>query len=104
MPDGFADGITIEAWVCPQSFSGFPTIVGRNYLTSFWLGFSTTGQLRFYPTGGGGNFVDATTVVAPGNWVHVAATYRDGVTRLYVDGNPAGIFTSITGGRGRERP
>jgi len=97
MPDGFADGITIEAWVCPLSFSGFPTIVGRDYATSFWLGFNTAGQLRFYPTGGGGNYVESTVVMAPGFWRHVAATYRDGVARLYVDGSPAGIFTSVTG-------
>lgn len=97
MPDGFPDGITIEAWVCPLSMSGFPTIVGRDYTSSFWLGFNTAGQLRFYPTGGGGNFVESTSFVAPGYWHHVAATYRNGVTRLYIDGNAVGVFTSISG-------
>ena len=27
---------TIESWVRPTSYAGFPTIVGNNYANSFW--------------------------------------------------------------------
>src|SRR5262245_53199632 len=47
---------TIEAWVRPTSYSIFPTIVGNNYATSFWLGLNPAGRVRFYPRGAASGF------------------------------------------------
>jgi hypothetical protein len=78
-PSGGA--ITIEAWVKRNETNRNETIVGNGWQTSYWLGFSSTGKLRFIPHGFG-SIVDGNSAVPSGQWVHVAVTY-DGVTRRY---------------------
>lgn len=95
--EDFDRGLTLMAWIAPTSFVGFPTIVGRNYQTSFWFGLSTTGHLRFYPTGGAGNYVESPDPVLLDRWTHVAATYSSGHILLYVNGRPVLHSTAITG-------
>ncbi len=97
MGDGFSQGLSIEAWVAPRSYSGYPAIVGRDYMTSFWFGLNTSGKLRFYPTGGAGNYVQSTTTIPLDRWTHVAATYRNGITTLYVNGRLDSQTGTITG-------
>jgi len=97
MPDGFSNGLTIEAWIAPLSWSGYPTIVGRGYETSFWLGINPTGHLRFYPTGGLGNYVESAGTVPIGRWSHVAVTYRNGITTFYRNGRLDSQTGAITG-------
>jgi hypothetical protein len=70
---------TIEAWVHPTSYAGFPTIVGNDYRTSFWFGLNESGRVRFYPTGGVGNFVESNFVPILDQWTHLAVTYEEGV-------------------------
>jgi hypothetical protein len=101
--EAFANGVTISAWIAPASFSGFPTIVSRNYQESFWLGLTPSGRLRFYPTGGG--FVDGNRVLPLDRWTHVAATYGYGKTVLYVNGEADRIswdFAGPVGANGRD--
>ena len=88
MGDGFSAGLSIEAWILTTGSLGYQTIVGRNFLTSFWLGLTPEGHLRFYPTGGLGNFVDSDEALPLNAWVHVAATYRNGAIVLYHNGGP----------------
>jgi len=95
MGDGFADGLSIEAWVAPRSYSGFPTIAGRGFSTSFWFGLGNTGRLRFYPTGGA--FIEGNATIPLDRWTHVAATYRSGITTLYVNGRLDRQTGAITG-------
>ncbi len=92
--------ITIEAWVRPTSFAGFPTIVGNDYTNSYWLGLSTSGKLRFYPNGG--VFVESTNALTLDRWTHVAATYDsdNGFALLYVDGEVAGARSGFSGSTG----
>ncbi len=92
--------ITIEAWIRPTSFSGFPTIVGNDYANSYWLGLSTSGKLRFYPNGG--SFVESTNPVTLSRWTHVAATYDsdNGFALLYIDGELAGALAGFSGTTG----
>jgi hypothetical protein len=100
MADGFGAGLTIDAWVAPTSFSNYPTIVGRDYQTSFWFGFNVAGQLRFYPIGGAGKILESPNPIPLGKWTHVAATYQPGLTTLYVNGVVVATSTAYTGSVG----
>lgn len=104
MGDGFANGLSIEAWIAPRTFSGFPTIAGRDFETSFWLGLTGAGRLRFYPTGGVGNYVESVQSVPLNLWTHVAVTYRNGITTFFVNGkldSQTGAITGPVGENGR---
>jgi hypothetical protein len=94
--ENFVRGVTVMAWVAPTNLSNFPTIAGRDFMTSFWLGITPTGRLRFYPRGG--TPVDGVTeIVAFGRWTHVAATYDGTRTVLYVNGLVDRISTAVAG-------
>ncbi len=97
MGDGFGNGLTVEAWVCPYAYASLPTIVGRGFESSFWLGLNHSGQVRFYPTGGVGHYVETSASAPLRRWTHVAATYRDGLTCLYLNGRLQKAVTTIHG-------
>ena len=73
--------ITIEAWVKRSASDRNETIVGNGWQTSYWLGFSSAGRLRFIPHGSD-SIMDGNIVVQSDIWTHVAVTY-DGTTRYY---------------------
>ncbi|MDX1410157.1 MAG: LamG domain-containing protein, partial [Saprospiraceae bacterium] len=73
-------GMTVEAWVFRNDASRCETVVGKNFRTSFWLGFCSSG-IRFYTNGYGTNR-DSPQPVPSGQWVHIAVTF-DGSTRIY---------------------
>jgi len=90
---------TIEAWVRPISYSGFPTIVGNNFTSSFWVGLNLTGRIRFYPRGG--NFVESVGIVPLNRWTHVAVTYSSvSGWAIYLDGVLDAGGGGITGAPG----
>lgn len=104
-PDGFADGLTIDGWIAPTRTGFFQTIVGRDFRTSFWLGLSIDNHLRFYPSGGGGQYFESNRTVPLNQWTHVAATYRPGDAILYINGKPDAqttAFTAPVGENGRD--
>lgn len=72
--------ITIEAWVRRANTSRCETVVGKNYVGGYWLGFCTS-TIRFY-TNGSGTAQDGTFTIPAGIWTHIAVTY-DGTTRRY---------------------
>lgn len=97
LPPGFTfeDGVTIEAWVAPETpvllapegiLVPERTIVGRSREQSFWLGINENSRLRFYPSGGAGQYFEGTLPVLLERWTHVAAVYRPGLAELYVNG------------------
>ncbi|MBI5647295.1 MAG: carboxypeptidase regulatory-like domain-containing protein [Ignavibacteriae bacterium] len=67
--------MTIDAWIAPSSYAGFPTIVGNTWNTGYWLGLNTTGQLRFYP--GSGVLYESNSSVPLNKWTHVAVSFSD---------------------------
>jgi len=84
------------------SFRGFPTIVGNDYHTSFWLGLNTTGHVRLYPRGIGlGGFVESPGAISLNEWTHIAATYNSAVGyRIYINGVLDALGAGILGSVG----
>lgn len=78
-------GITIEAWIRPTSFNDFPTIVGKDYTSSYWLGLTSVGRLRYY-TRGTFSSRDGVQAVPLGQWTHVAVSFDGTTRRYYIDG------------------
>lgn len=76
--------ITIEAWVYRNNTTRGETIVGNGWTTSYWLGFSPQGKLRFIAHGG--DTVDSTSTVTAGRWTHVAVTYNGSQRNFYING------------------
>jgi hypothetical protein len=87
--------ITLEAWVYRFDASRCETVVGKGYLTSYWLGFCTD-KLRFYAHGTGTS-VDSNASVPEDRWTHVAVTYDGTTRRYYIDGNLDLITTTLSG-------
>jgi hypothetical protein len=82
--------ITIEAWVAlsvPSANQSCRSIVGKDYHTSYWVGYCNSGsgaRLRSYVHGTASLFDGG--VIPNGPWIHVAVT-SDGITRNhYIDG------------------
>lgn len=93
----FEDGLTIEAWIAPSgpflapnAPEGIPlpvrTIVGRSSGQGFWFGLNESNRLRFYPSGGVGQYFESNQYLPLEKWTHVAAVYRPGMAELYVNG------------------
>lgn len=90
--------ITIEAWVWRANTDRNETVVGNSWEESYWLGFSSTGKLRFISSGSG-SMVDSNATVAAGSWTHVAVTYDATTLNFYINGaldkstvDPGAIF------------
>lgn len=102
VPDSLAlsptSAITVEAWVYLSDSSGYggecPTLVGKDYNRSYWLGLACgSTQLRFYTHGSSSN-IDSTGSVPTGTWSHVAVTYDGATTTFYIDGHLDSSFTA----------
>jgi hypothetical protein len=99
--------ITIETWVFlttyvpwgPDSAGDCPTLVGKAYKTSYWLGLCS-GKIRFYPKGGTNMYWDGTGVVPLNHWTHVAVTYDGTTTNTYINGVLDSTTASVNGAIG----
>ena len=88
--------ITLEAWVKRVDASRTETMICNQYAFSYCLGF-IGGQI-FFTTNGSSSQVTSTGTVAANQWTHIAATYANGVSSIYINGildtsasNPSGI-------------
>src|SRR5262249_28421069 len=89
--------ITIEAWVLVSSYSGFQSILGKGWHTSWGLFIGPSGTLRSYVRGCPrfpvcpGAFFDA-GFIPLNEWTHVAVVF-DGTHRFhYIDGELVGTL------------
>jgi hypothetical protein len=87
--------ITIEFWMqAPLADSGCYDLVGKGYLTSYWIGFCNH-TLRTILRGGLADYRDGGTIPDSSGFTfyhHIAVTF-DGVRRKhYIDGELVGVF------------
>lgn len=113
IPDDISpEHITLEAWIYPTGFDdsagdqGNPIITketGRGtppWSESFAWRLRITPRMHklqlqcFTPTGAGGGSAVSETALEMGEWFHVAGTYDGIQTRVYINGNLEGSYTS----------
>ena len=88
--------ISIDAWIYPTGFAGYPTIVGNTWNTAYWFGLTTAGTLRFYP--GSGMAYESASAVPLNTWTHVAVTFSDAKNEIifYVNGSLDRAVSNVT--------
>jgi len=82
-------GITVAAWVRPESFVGNDVIVVKtDYANEYLLYADGQGTLhgRVRSGSGGRDVVSAAGVLEPGVWQHIAFTWSNQSARLYHNG------------------
>ncbi len=96
----FGAAFTAEAWIyavdCSHGGSGHNTVLAKE--GELLLAFDNTCRVANYVNTAGtwtGDFPG--TLIPPGRWTHLAMTYDGAAIRSYVDGNPVGEGTALTG-------
>jgi hypothetical protein len=86
----FSSGLTVAAWINPDSVSGSQSLVRKRLdgSSSFLLAIDSR-KLHFVLRLTNGRFVDVAASIMPGRFTHVAATYDGNQATLYLDGAPA---------------
>jgi len=117
----FADQISIAAWVKPQEYSTYSTIVhgsaksDDDWCRAFWLGISTTYNMTYWKQGGTcGDLVAYTPELGLNKWTHIVSVFEGSERHLYVNGKKRdsdktshrfilnkGLIIGITGDGGR---
>ncbi len=99
------NAVTLEAWVKRQDASRTEMVVCNDPAFSYCLGFS--GGQVFFDTNGTNAQLLSNSTVGANYWVHIAGTYANGVSQIYINGildasapNSWGIGPSITGSFG----
>ena len=90
-------GMTVEAWVNPDSVSGFHTAVVKERPGDLVYGIYSSSDLnrpQSQVTVGSLRLVDGTTPIPVGAWTHLAATFDGTTQRLYVNGTQVGSLAS----------
>ena len=92
---------SVEAWVF-VSTSGVQTAL-TGALNRWWLGYNftdvgaTSNKFSFSVFNGSSwQTISSTTTPAVGTWYHVAATFDNGTTKLYLNGTQEATATSVT--------
>lgn len=88
-------GLTMAAWVKPDTDGSSVAVINRNGPYLLWLNGNRTmgpGLLQ-----GSWNWTNSSDAVALNDWSHIALTYDGTTQRLYVNGQPSGVSTSLTG-------
>jgi hypothetical protein len=91
-----ASAITIEAWVSlsvPSANQPCRSIVGKGYVTSYWVGVCNSGPtavLRSYVRGSA-SLKDG-GVIPSNQWIHIAVTSDGAARKHYIDGELVASF------------
>jgi hypothetical protein len=91
----FNDQFTVSAWIKPTDFNGSQGILAIDEVTDIYAkGFSFSLKDKNLwlknEDGGSGAFFPLPNDVFANQWIHVAATYKDHVETLYVNGSAIG--------------
>jgi hypothetical protein len=77
--------LSIHAWVNIQPGRSYPTIIGNDYRSSFWLGLeSPSNQLKCWLNNNGVAYL-STTAIPLNRWVHIALTIQEGYLNFYIN-------------------
>lgn len=86
---------TIEAWIKTTQTTGSQSIInyGNQTINNSRFGFiNASGNLYFV---GEGNDYNTNTLIADGNWHHIAATYEASTLKIYIDGALNATVTKV---------
>jgi Peptidase family C25/Concanavalin A-like lectin/glucanases superfamily/Fibronectin type III domain/PQQ-like domain len=99
------NAITLEAWVKRVDATRNETVVCNDPQFSYCLGFQ--GSQVFFSTNGSSSQVLSTGTIGANYWVHIAGTYANGVSQIYINGvldtsaaNSWGMGPSVSGSFG----
>ncbi len=96
----FGNQLTLEAWVNPESFVTTPTIIDKDYASSFSLYYTSAPSQRLrvnLVTSSGSDQVTGALQHVSGAWYHVVFTYNSTTMQLYTNGIADGIRVLHTG-------
>jgi len=86
---------TIEVYIQQSTIKYWPAFASNfqdssGYWKGYWLGGDTLGHAVFYigetSDSGSGYWVTSTSVIADGNWHHIAGVFENDSAKIYVDG------------------
>lgn len=90
--------ITIEAWVNPTQLGpNTMAVAGKNYQTGYFLGIQVSGRIVFYPKGNNSLRSRVSGIIPVNKWTHIAATYNNSLTSIYINGILDTSSSAITG-------
>ncbi|NCD32631.1 MAG: LamG domain-containing protein [Spartobacteria bacterium] len=98
----FDGDFTIEGWVFLNKLTPYARLLeygngpGTNsIMLSVTAGSECRPYLDIFDSYGNASSFNATSLIPTGRWVHVAATWSDGIGTLYIDGNEAGSAANM---------
>jgi hypothetical protein len=83
--DGNLDKLTVEAWVKPDTNAGERMIVNKEDVYEIAL-VDSIFKTAIRPAGQGWDWISSDSKAPAGKWTHVAITYDETETRLYING------------------
>ncbi len=97
--NNFGNAISMEAWIKPESISGEPTIIDKDFASqfSFFIDTPTNKLAGYIVNSSGSQNLLGNFVFSVNNWYHVAMVYNGSDIRLYTNGVLDGTPVNQTG-------
>ena len=88
-----ANNFTVECWIYPTSWAGYPNIWSQRYSGSVTIRITSSGYLQFfYGEGLGG--ITGSSQVALNAWSHIALTREGNTFKLWLNGSLVGTSSA----------